>query len=69
MVEDVAAVARQEGYERAHVGEHDSGALVAWLFATLRPERTHTLTDLSVPHPNALAQELAENPAQHQASA
>ena len=69
VVEDVAAVVRQEGYERAHIVGHDSGALVAWLFATLHPERTHTLTALSVPHPNAFVQELAENPAQHEASA
>lgn len=69
VVEDVAAVVLQEGYERAHIVGHDSGALVAWLFATLHPERTHTLTVLSVPHPNAFVQELAENPAQHEASA
>lgn len=69
VVADVAAVVRQEGYERAHIVGHDSGALVAWLFATLHPERTHTLTVLSVPHPNAFVQELAENPAQHEASA
>ena len=68
VVEDVAAVIRQEGYERAHVVGHDSGALVAWLFATLYPEMTDKLTILSVPHPNAFSQELAMNPAQHEAS-
>ena len=68
VVEDVAAVIRQEGYERAHIVGHDSGALVAWLFASLHPEMTDKLTVLSVPHPNAFAQELAENPAQHEAS-
>ncbi len=69
VVEDVAAVVRQEGYDRAHIVGHDSGALIAWLFATLHPELTHTLTVLSVPHPNAFVRELAENPAQHEASA
>ncbi len=68
VVEDVAAVIRQEGYERAHVVGHDSGALVAWLFATFHPEMTDKLTILSVPHPNAFAEELALNPAQHEAS-
>ena len=68
VVEDVAAVVRQEGYTRAHIVGHDSGALVAWIFATLRPEMTDKLTILSVPHPNAFAQELATNPAQHEAS-
>ncbi len=69
VVEDVAAVVRHEGYDRAHIVGHDSGALVAWLFATLHPEMTDKLTILSVPHPNAFAQELASNPAQHGASA
>ena len=68
VVEDVAAVIRQEGYEKAHIVGHDSGALVAWLFATLHPEMTDKLTILSVPHPNAFSEELAENPAQHEAS-
>ena len=68
VVEDVAAVIRQEGYEQAHIVGHDSGALVAWLFATLHPEMTDKLTILSVPHPNAFAEELAMNPAQHEAS-
>lgn len=68
VVEDVAAVIRQEGYERAHIVGHDSGALVAWLFATFHPEMTDKLTILSVPHPNAFSQELAANPAQHEAS-
>ena len=68
MAEDVAAVIRQEGYERAHIVGHDSGALVAWLFATFHPEMTDKLTILSVPHPNAFAEELAANPAQHEAS-
>ncbi len=68
VVEDVAAVIRQEGYERGHIVGHDSGALVAWLFATLHPEMTDKLTILSVPHPNAFAEELTANPAQHEAS-
>jgi len=69
VVEDVAAVVRWEGYGQAHIVGHDSGALVAWLFATLHPEMTAKLTILSVPHPNAFAQELSANPAQHEASA
>ena len=68
VVEDVEAVIRQEGYAHAHIVGHDSGALVAWLFATFHPEMTDKLTILSVPHPNAFAQELATNPAQHEAS-
>ena len=69
LVEDVAEVVRHEGYTKAHIVGHDSGALVAWLFATLHPEMTDKLTILSVPHPNAFIQELRENRAQHEASA
>lgn len=69
VVEDVAAVIRQEGYEQAHLVGHDSGALVAWLFATHYPEMAGKLAVLSVQHPNAFAQELAANPAQREASA
>lgn len=69
VIEDVAAVIRQEGYEQAHIVGHDSGALTAWLFAALHPEMTAKLVVLSVPHPNAFAQELAANPDQHEASA
>ena len=68
VVEDIAAVVRQEGYTKVHIVGHDSGALVAWMFATLHPEMTDKLTILSVPHPNAFVQELATNPAQHEAS-
>ncbi|MEM7734297.1 MAG: alpha/beta hydrolase [Deinococcota bacterium] len=68
IAEDVAAVIRQEGYKQAHIVGHDTGALVAWLFATFYPEMTDKLTILSVPHPNAFAEELATNPAQHKAS-
>ncbi|MBC8075614.1 MAG: alpha/beta hydrolase [Chloroflexales bacterium] len=67
LVADVAAVIQQMGQERAFVVGHDAGAWVAWHFATAHPERTAKLCILSVPHPNALAEELAQNPAQHAA--
>ena len=68
LVGDVAAVIEQLGHQRATVIGHDSGAWVAWHFAMTHPERTERLGILSVPHPNALTEELAANPAQHAAS-
>ena len=68
-LEDVVAVIRQEGYTKAHIVGHDSGALVAWLFATWHPDMTEKLTIFSVPHPNAFSEELATNPFQYEASA
>lgn len=67
LAEDVAAVIRAEGYERATIVGHDSGAFVAWHFAAAHPEMTERLVALSVPHPNAFVEELASNPAQHDA--
>ena len=55
LVEDVAGVARAFGRDRIHVAGHDWGAIVAWFFAGIHPEMTHTLTVLSVGHPAAVA--------------
>ncbi len=65
LVEDVAAVIRAEGHEQATIIGHDSGAFVAWYFAATHPDMTERLVALSVPHPNAFVEELANNPAQH----
>jgi pimeloyl-ACP methyl ester carboxylesterase len=67
LVADVAAVIRQLGRQQATIIGHDAGAWVAWHFAAAHPELTTRLGILSVPHPNALAEELAHNPAQHAA--
>lgn len=68
LVEDVAALIRHLGREQAVIVGHDAGAWVAWHFAALHPELTSRLVILSVPHPNAMREELAEHGAQHQAS-
>jgi pimeloyl-ACP methyl ester carboxylesterase len=49
---DAAAVIDAYG-GRAHVVGHDWGAIVAWFLATDHPDRTATLTAVSVPHPRA----------------
>ena len=48
---DVLAVLDQLGIERAHVVGHDWGAAVAWVVATVAPERVERLAVLSVGHP------------------
>jgi pimeloyl-ACP methyl ester carboxylesterase len=40
--------------ERAHIVGHDWGAATAWVVASLAPERTRSLTVLSVGHPGML---------------
>jgi pimeloyl-ACP methyl ester carboxylesterase len=55
VVEDVRALLDQLGVETVHVVGHDWGAAVAWLTASLHPDRVRTLTVISVPHPLAPA--------------
>jgi pimeloyl-ACP methyl ester carboxylesterase len=44
----------------AHLVGHDWGAIVAWSVTAFRRDRVRTLTAVSVPHPRALAEMLAE---------
>ena len=60
LVRDVLDMADQLGAPRFHVVGHDWGAIVAWVLAALAPERIITLTAVSIPHPDALAQEVAD---------
>lgn len=69
LVEDVAAVVRARGRERAIIVGHDWGGAVAWSFAMKRPEMTEKLIILNLPHPRGIGRELAHNPQQQKASA
>lgn len=69
LVDDVAAVIRAEGQERATVVGHDWGGGIAWSFAALRPEMTERLIILNLPNPRALVRELARYGQQHENSA
>jgi pimeloyl-ACP methyl ester carboxylesterase len=53
MVDDVAGIMHVLGLERVHIVGHDWGAGVAWRFASTLPERTETLTAVSVGFPGA----------------
>ena len=55
LVEDVAAVVRARGRERAIIAGHDWGGAVAWSFAMQRPEMTEKLIILNLPHPRGIA--------------
>jgi len=56
LLSDVQAVLDAEGIERAHVVGHDWGAVVAWAFASVLPQRTRTLVAMSVGHPTTFRQ-------------
>ena len=55
LVADVLGVLDHLGIERAHVVGHDWGAALAWVTATLAPDRVESLTALSVGHPGSFA--------------
>lgn len=51
---DVIGIADAEGVGRFHLVGHDWGGALAWMVATVHPERLLSLTVLSTPHPAAL---------------
>lgn len=61
--EDVAALTRTLGYERARVVGHDWGGVIAWALAIRQPEVVERLVILNAPHP-ARTREVARKPAQ-----
>jgi pimeloyl-ACP methyl ester carboxylesterase len=50
-MEDAKGILDHLEIERAHVVGHDWGAAVAWVFGSIYPDRTTTLTAMSVGHP------------------
>lgn len=68
LVEDVAAVIKAAGEEKAVIVGHDWGGAVAWTFAMMKPEMTERLIVLNLPHPRGFARELANNPEQRKNS-
>jgi pimeloyl-ACP methyl ester carboxylesterase len=69
LLDDVAAVIRHRGREKAIVVGHDWGGAIAWYFALNRPEMVEKLVILNLPHLNGLVRELWNNPKQYENSA
>ena len=55
LVGDVLALADAAGVDRFHVVGHDWGGFVAWALAAEHPDRLHSLTSLTTPHPAAMS--------------
>jgi pimeloyl-ACP methyl ester carboxylesterase len=68
LVGDVFALADKLGHERFILVGHDWGGVVAWVSASVQPNRVSKLVIVNAPHPDVFARELRENPAQQQAS-
>jgi pimeloyl-ACP methyl ester carboxylesterase len=54
LVDDVVALVDAAGIDRVHLVGHDWGGGVAWMVAATRPDRLHSLTVVSAPHPRAV---------------
>lgn len=52
---DVLALLEAAGLDKAHLVGHDWGGGLAWATAARYPQRVHSLTVLSTPHPAAMA--------------
>lgn len=68
LVEDIAAVIRAVGEEKAIIVGHDWGGAQAWAFALMKPQMTDKLIICNLPHMRGMARELANNPAQEAVS-
>lgn len=58
LVADVLALVDAAGAGKVHLVGHDWGGAVAWSFAHAHPDRLHTVTSLTTPHPRAFAKSM-----------
>jgi epoxide hydrolase 4 len=68
LVGDVRALVAHLGATSCVLVGHDWGGVVAWAAAIACPELVEKLVIINSPHPGIFQRELAENPAQQQAS-
>ena len=62
LVADVLGMADHLGARRFHLVGHDWGGIVGWAVAAAAPDRLHSLTVVSTPHPRAYASTLLRSP-------
>jgi len=68
LVADAVGLINAVSTEPVTVVAHDWGGAVAWVLANQHPEKVDKLVILNAPHPDVFARELANNPAQQEAS-
>jgi pimeloyl-ACP methyl ester carboxylesterase len=64
LARDALALIAALGESSAVIVGHDWGAAVAWMVATLHPERVERLAILNVPHPETMLRTLRSSPKQ-----
>ena len=68
LVEDVKQLIEAFGEKDCTLVAHDWGGAIAWTFAYTHPEYVKNLIMFDAPHPYTFRRELANNPAQREAS-
>lgn len=68
LVEDVKQLIEAFGEKECTLVAHDWGGAIAWTFAYTHPEYVKNLIMFDAPHPYTFRRELANNPAQREAS-
>src|SRR5258708_3066913 len=68
LIEDVVAMIKHVGKDKAVIVGHDWGGAIAWQFAMYVPAMVERLIVLNMPHPLGLARELAHNTQQYEAT-
>lgn len=58
LLRDIQGLISGLGFEKAVVGGHDWGGVLAWSFASTYPQYTERLIVLNAPHPQAMQREL-----------
>ncbi len=68
LVSDVMSLADALGYARFHLIGHDWGSAVGWAILHQHPDRVRSWTAMSVPHMDAFASAIADDPDQRKRS-
>jgi len=68
LVSDVIALADALGCARFHLIGHDWGSAIGWAILHLHPDRVRSWTAMSVPHMDAFASAIADDPDQRERS-
>jgi pimeloyl-ACP methyl ester carboxylesterase len=68
LVTDIIALADALGYQRFHLIGHDWGSAIGWAILHLHPDRVRSWTAMSVPHMDAFASAIADDPDQRKRS-
>ncbi len=68
LTQDIYEIAQTLQWEKFHLVGHDWGAIIAWVFAARHPEKLHTLTAISCPHPQAFGLAIENDPEQQEMS-